>query len=487
MAFDPTGVISAHDFDNNGNDESGNGNHLPDTSGTAPTYGTDGAQGTYVTLAADTWLGNDSVPTPWLIGVADLSAAFWIEPGQNDLVEALASTGAFTTTEEGYALNIRTTAAGGGQSRPFISDGVTRDANAVSNIGLDFGNWNHVVLNIDVDGNIEVFVDGVSEGTVAYGFNGEDIGSANSFFHIGGDGTGGFIGNMAQAIFKRGVYSQESIDAMYNGGVRLTYDELIDGGSGAAGSGSGEFGSGSGSGQFGSGSGEVPGSGSGSIGSGSGELPGSGSGTFGSGSGDVPGSGSGEPDPCESEYCGASQAMKLETLKTYIAGILANHENGGTWNIEELVSRHLLGLESRLDFKGVFGNPIRWCRIAPVDQPEAVDNVDDLRDVGNSTVLVTHEYEVIIQYQFDEADAFAGSTTEEWYNVLWGRCPDGLLTALNHVGALEVDDGSGDIIQVNKPDNIAMPSLPLVAFGSNLAGDGEQLLVHYIDFRVQLT
>jgi len=492
MAFDPTGVISAHDFDGNGNDASGNGNHLPDASGTAPTYDT-GAQGTQINLLASTWIGKTGSSTPWQIGLADFSAAFWIFPANNNLVEALASTGAFSTTEEGYALQVRTTTAGGGQSRPFISDGSTRDANALANIGLDFGAANHVVFNIDVDGNIETFVDGVSEGTVAYGFNGTDIGSQNDFFHIGGDGTFGFIGAMAQAIFKRGLFSQDDIDAMFNGGTRLTYEELLPAGSGSSdiGSGSGEFGSGSGevpgsgSGVIGSGSGEA-GSGSGVIGSGSGEA-GSGSGVIGSGSGEVPGSGSGEPEPCESLIFNVAQAVKLETLKTYIEGILANHTNGGVWRVNELVTKHLLGLESRYDFENVFGDPVRWCRIAPVDQPSAVDNVDDIRDVHNSSVLVTHEYEIIIQYQFQEDEAFTGSTTQEWYNLLWGECPDGILTAFNTVGALEVDDGSGEIIQINKPESIALPSMPLVAFGSNLAGDGEQLLIHHVDFRVQLT
>ena len=483
MAYNPANVLAAYDFDGNGNDESGNGNHLPDTSGTAPSYGTDGVQGSYVTLAANTWLGKTGGASAWHLGTDDYSAFFWVFITQNNAFEPLAANGAFSNGDEGYNLQIRTTLGGDGQSRPYVDDGLSTDTHATANAGLNYGAWNHVGWNIKQGGNVDFFVNGVLQTSVAYGFTGEDIGSDGDFFHIGGDGIIGFIGNMAQAIFKKGgVSSQEDIDAMFNGGVRLTYDELIDGGSGAAGSGSGEFGSGSGeigsgSGTFGSGSGE-PGSGSGAFGSGSGE-PGSGSGTF--------GSGSGEPEPCETSIGTASQAVKLETLKNFIAGILAEHANGGTWRVDELVSQHLLGMESRFDFQDVFGKPIRWCRIAPVDQPDAVDNVDDLRDVMNSTVLVTHEYEIILQYQFEESNVFAGSTTEEWYDVLWGRCPDGILTALNYIGALEVDDGSGDIIQVNKPNTLAMPSMPLVAYGSNLSGDGEQLLIHHADFRVQLT
>ena len=188
-----------------------------------------------------------------------------------------------------------------------------------------------------------------------------------------------------------------------------------------------------------------------------------------------------------SDIFNTSQADKLQTLITYLTSLLASHANGGTWRVNELVTAHLLGLQSRYDFRDVFGDPVRWCRIAPVDQPDAVDNVDDIRDVHNSSVLVTHEYEIILQYEFQETNVFAGSTTQQWYNVLWGECPDGILTALNTVGALEVSDGSGEIIQVNKPSSIALPTLPLAAYGSDLAGDGEQVLFHYVDFRIQLT
>ena len=383
-------------------------------------------------------------------------------------------------------MQIRTTAAGGGQSRPFISDGVTRDANAVSNIGLTFGAWNHVAWSIvpgssGEAGAIDVWVDAVFEGTVVYGFDGEDIGSQNNFFHIGGNGTGGFQGNMAQAIFARREWTQDDLDAMYNGGTRLTYAQLV------GGSGSGDFpaGSGSGSGEFpgsGSGSGDVPGSGSGS-----GDIPGSGSGSGNiPGSGEFPGSGSGSGDvPCEETAFTVDQAQKLEVLKAFLLEKLNDHANGGTWNIHEFVTAAALGMRSRYDFKSVFGSPVRWCRITPIDQTEDADNVNDVRSVFNETVMVNIEYEVIIEYEWQESNQYAGSTEQQFNDLLWGRCPDGILYSLTTVGALRVPN-SDEIIQVNEPDTIAKPSMPIQIYGGD-AEHGSGVWVHHIDFRVQLT
>lgn len=456
MAFNPSNIIGAYDLDGNGNDASGNANHLPDSAG-SPAYGS-GAQGTMVALSKGDWIGKTGSAGPWQIGTANRGFAFWALLDSASTTYTLAITGALTNGDEGY--NLLAILGSTDRLRTRVSDGVARVTNTSSNPGLVGGSYQHIVFNLrPADSETDLYLDGVFIATIPYPYPVTDIGSTDDIFRLGASGVNGIDGELAQAIVNGDVFSTDDIDAMYNGGTRLTYDELLPAGSG---------------------SGELPGSGSGEFGSGSG------SGVLGSGSG-VIGSGSGEPDPCESLIFNASQAVKLQTLKTYVEGILANHTNGGTWRVNELVTAHLLGLQSRFDFKDVFGDPVRWCRMAPVDQPDAVDNVDDIRDVHNSTVLVTHEYEIILQYQFEEADAFPGSTTEEWYNVLWGECPDGILTSFNHVGAILVDDGSGEIIQVNKPNTIALPTLPLVAFGSDLAGDGEQVLIHHVDFRVQLT
>jgi hypothetical protein len=179
------------------------------------------------------------------------------------------------------------------------------------------------------------------------------------------------------------------------------------------------------------------------------------------------------------------QSTKLEKLKSHLETILAGHTNGGTWRVHEFVTRHLLGLQSAYDFREVMGDPVRWCRIVPVDQPESVENIDDTRDIGNTGVLLTHEYEVIIQYEFQESDVFAGSTQAEFNDLLWGRSPDGVLLSLSRVGGFTLA-GTDAIIQVNAPDTIAIPSFPIVALDGT--GDmDEGVLVHHVDFRIQLT
>ncbi len=181
-----------------------------------------------------------------------------------------------------------------------------------------------------------------------------------------------------------------------------------------------------------------------------------------------------------------TQEQKLAALHAHLVSILAQHENGGSWNVVKHVTGGMMGLESRYDFSAVFGKPVRWCRVVPVDQGPPVAATETM-DVGNATIIVGHEYEVLIQYQWEETNAYSGSTQEQFNLMLWqdSQSAPGVLFDLTTRGAL-VLAGTDEIIELQAPEAIAIPSFPVSVFGG-LEQDDDSVLVHHADFRITLT
>jgi len=176
---------------------------------------------------------------------------------------------------------------------------------------------------------------------------------------------------------------------------------------------------------------------------------------------------------------------KLEWLRQKCAAILNAH-GYATFNVVKFVTKGMLDMESVYDFRSVFGDPVAWCRMAPIDQADATQyGDDDAYAIAGGKVELSHTFAVLMQYQFTESNAYPASTQEQFNKLLWGRTPAGLLVELSTVGAEEVDEAivgeAGHIVEVDRPETIAVPEFPIAIYGAQ-----EETLVHHLDFRITL-
>jgi len=174
-------------------------------------------------------------------------------------------------------------------------------------------------------------------------------------------------------------------------------------------------------------------------------------------------------------------ATKLEWLRAHLLALLDAHPHG-SWNVQKITTKAMIGMQSAYDFNAIYGDPVRWCRCAVVDQEELPQDVDTTDDVHGGQVLVSHVFSVILQFGFIESDVFAGSTTSNFYDVLWSESPEGILFNLTTLGADVVEATGGQIVQIESPDEIAMPEFPVAIYGVE-----EDTLVHHCDFRITIT
>jgi len=182
---------------------------------------------------------------------------------------------------------------------------------------------------------------------------------------------------------------------------------------------------------------------------------------------------------------------KLEWLRQKCAAVLDAH-GYATFNVVKFITKAMLGMESVYDFQNVFCDRslspprVAWCRMAPIDQADATQygNEDEYAITGGK-VQISHTFAVLMEFEFTESDAYAGSTQEQFNMLLWGESPTGLLTELSTVGAEEVDESivgeAGHIVEVDRPETIAVPEFPVAVFASQ-----PEALVHHLDFRITL-
>ena len=170
--------------------------------------------------------------------------------------------------------------------------------------------------------------------------------------------------------------------------------------------------------------------------------------------------------------------IKMEWLRAKLTTLLDAH-GYATFNVHKFVTKAMLGMESTFDYKAVFGNPVAWCRIAPIDMERDTELTDEEEDIHGSTVLVGHTFSVLIQYEFIESNVYDGSSFDQWNKLLFSRTPAGVLFELSTLGAEVVQDDV--IVQVEPPETIAIPEFPVAVYGAP-----EETFVHHCDFRVTL-
>jgi len=174
---------------------------------------------------------------------------------------------------------------------------------------------------------------------------------------------------------------------------------------------------------------------------------------------------------------------KLEGLRSKVEDLLTAH-NVGTPIVEKFVTGYMLGLESKYDFDAIFGNPVFWARVAPVDlvlQPTL--EAPNEGGAGTGRLVEAIDYRILLQFQYEESDEYEGSTQQKFNNLLLGKTPKGLLSYFNGVGGFEIFPASGDswVVEAKPPASIVIPDFPVSAFGNR------DLFVHYAEFTVIIT
>jgi len=171
---------------------------------------------------------------------------------------------------------------------------------------------------------------------------------------------------------------------------------------------------------------------------------------------------------------------KMEWLRAKLKSLLDAH-GYATFNVHKFVTMGMLGLASNYDVKNVFGKPVAWCRIAPIDMEDNSEITDDEVDVGGSQVIQHHTFSVLIQYQFAESDSYDGSTFDQWNKLLFNQGPaPGVLKEFATLGA-EVVGSENQVVQIERPESIAIPEYPVAFYATE-----DETLVHHCDFRITL-
>lgn len=179
---------------------------------------------------------------------------------------------------------------------------------------------------------------------------------------------------------------------------------------------------------------------------------------------------------------------KLEGLRAKIETLLTAHGVGTPIVSKRVTNYELFGMESMFDFDQIFGNPIFWARIAPVDlvlqptgeQPNAGWH-------GYDKHVESIDFVVLLEFEYSEpaVDEYDGSTTQTFHNLLFGQSPIGLLSYFNGNGGFKIAAaGSGDLggtVELKPPTQVIIPEFPISATGDR------SKLVHYAEFRVTVT
>jgi hypothetical protein len=174
---------------------------------------------------------------------------------------------------------------------------------------------------------------------------------------------------------------------------------------------------------------------------------------------------------------------KLEGVRSKIEELLTAH-NVGTPIVQKHVTGHMINQSSKYDFDQIFGKPVFWARVAPVDlvlQPTLENALEG--GPGTGRLVEAIDYRVILQYQFEESDIYEGSTQQKFNDLLLGKDPKGLLSYFNGAGGFEIFPGSGDsqVVETKPPASIVIPDFPVSAFGNR------DLFVHYAEFTIIIT
>jgi hypothetical protein len=112
-----------------------------------------------------------------------------------------------------------------------IADGINTSTLTVSFANLNDGIWHSIIVNVPATGNLEIFIDKVSQGTTPRGSVGSVTNSRSAYF-LARDNAGAiqdkFAGDWAWFSWSKGVLSQQQIDDFHDTGLLdYTQDEII--------------------------------------------------------------------------------------------------------------------------------------------------------------------------------------------------------------------------------------------------------------------
>lgn len=111
-----------------------------------------------------------------------------------------------------------------------IADGANTTLLTVTIASLNDGNWHSIVVNIPQAGNLEIFVDKVSQGTQARG-SVASVTNARSAYFLARDNAGviqdKYVGDWAWFSWAKGTLSQQQIDDFHDTGL-LDYSAAVD-------------------------------------------------------------------------------------------------------------------------------------------------------------------------------------------------------------------------------------------------------------------
>lgn len=165
--------------------------------------------------------GNDSSLYP---GTGDMSYSFWVNPdvlsGYQTLYGIIgSSTGVKHVNIELFGSEVRVFMGVGvaGQWGVNTGGGTGGASLTTTSSGLTVGQWSHVAVTLDRDGNGVIYVDGVANVTAAMNpndYSGVDI--VNTANNLIGNGNGFVTGNIDEVALFNTVLSKGTIEAIYN-------------------------------------------------------------------------------------------------------------------------------------------------------------------------------------------------------------------------------------------------------------------------------
>jgi len=169
-----------------------------------------------------------SMGTNYDPGTSDFSVSFWAYLDTSTTYGTIIDTGGITNTA-GFSI----TAKAGNDMTIFFKAGATARVynTEVLNGTFGIGQWHHIIVNFDRDGNAQAYQNGSATGTPLNISSGNDIsmgattGSLGSSINVN-TGNPYFNGRLDSFGIWNRLLTESEITALYNGGQGLIYEDL---------------------------------------------------------------------------------------------------------------------------------------------------------------------------------------------------------------------------------------------------------------------
>lgn len=163
-----------------------------------------------------------------------------------------------------------------------------------------------------------------------------------------------------------------------------------------------------------------------------------------------------------------SMTAKRSGLAAELAAVLAAHEAGFTVSTRYELRAERPGA-SKLDRDDVMNSPIQYARVSHIGSEESDQGS---LTMGGGVSQVHHVFAVYLWREYTDDDA----NQTIWDGITEGQSPDGVLTHLRSVGALEAN---GEVFYLGQPEDVIVPDEPL-----NM---GDEDYSWYLQFFITLT